>query len=78
MEQAQKLLREVYENRKDLQESLTLLKVWLRQRQLDKGVNGFNARLLIMFTVTSETSSIAKLILKTSRNITRDHAQPMC
>uniref|UniRef100_A0A1B0C3Q1 Uncharacterized protein n=1 Tax=Glossina palpalis gambiensis TaxID=67801 RepID=A0A1B0C3Q1_9MUSC len=72
MEQAQKLLREVYENRKDLQESLTLLKVWLRQRQLDKGVNGFNARL------TSETSSIAKLILKTSRDITRDHAQPMC
>ncbi|KAL9872396.1 nucleolar protein 6 Mat89Ba isoform 2-T2 [Glossina fuscipes fuscipes] len=51
MEQNQKLLREVYENRKNLQEGLTLLKVWLRQRQLDKGVNGFNAHLLTMFIV---------------------------
>uniref|UniRef100_A0A1A9VG95 Nucleolar protein 6 n=1 Tax=Glossina austeni TaxID=7395 RepID=A0A1A9VG95_GLOAU len=49
MEQNQKLLREVYENRKNLQEGLTLLKVWLRQRQLDKGINGFNAHLLTMF-----------------------------
>uniref|UniRef100_A0A1B0C736 Nucleolar protein 6 n=1 Tax=Glossina palpalis gambiensis TaxID=67801 RepID=A0A1B0C736_9MUSC len=51
MEQNQKLLREVYENRKHLQEGLTLLKGWLRQRQLDKGVNGFNAHLLTMFIV---------------------------
>uniref|UniRef100_A0A1A9VTA3 Sodium/nucleoside cotransporter n=1 Tax=Glossina austeni TaxID=7395 RepID=A0A1A9VTA3_GLOAU len=36
MEQNQKLLREVYEYRKNLQEGLTLLKVWVCLRQLDK------------------------------------------
>uniref|UniRef100_A0A1A9W458 Nucleolar protein 6 n=1 Tax=Glossina brevipalpis TaxID=37001 RepID=A0A1A9W458_9MUSC len=49
MERNQQLLREVYGNNKNFQDGLILLKVWLRQRQLDKGFNGFNSHLLTMF-----------------------------
>ncbi|KAM7363177.1 nucleolar protein 6 Mat89Ba [Cochliomyia hominivorax] len=45
----QKLLHEVFDQHKNLQEGLLLLKVWLRQRQLDVGYGGFNAHILAMF-----------------------------
>lgn len=49
MHENQKLLHEVFDQHKNLQEGLLLLKVWLRQRQLDVGYGGFNAHILAMF-----------------------------
>lgn len=44
-----KLLHEVFDQHKNLQQGLLLLKIWLRQRQLDVGFGGFNAHILAMF-----------------------------
>ncbi|KNC25568.1 hypothetical protein FF38_12937 [Lucilia cuprina] len=49
MHENQKLLKEVFEPHKNFQEGLVLLKIWLRQRQLDVGYGGFNAHILAMF-----------------------------
>ena len=51
MQANEKLLHEVFDQHKNFQEGLILLKVWLRQRQLDVGYGGFNAHILAMFMV---------------------------
>lgn len=51
MQENQKLLHEVFDQHKNFQEGLILLKVWLRQRHLDMGYGGFNAHILGMFVV---------------------------
>ncbi|XP_065363227.1 nucleolar protein 6 [Calliphora vicina] len=49
MHENQKLLQEVFAPHNNFQEGLLLLKVWLRQRQLDVGYGGFNAHIMAMF-----------------------------
>ncbi|XP_061392483.1 nucleolar protein 6 [Musca vetustissima] len=49
MQANQKLLNETFENRKNFQEGFLLLKVWLRQRQLDVGYCGFSSHIMAMF-----------------------------
>uniref|UniRef100_A0A1I8NBL1 Nucleolar protein 6 n=1 Tax=Musca domestica TaxID=7370 RepID=A0A1I8NBL1_MUSDO len=49
MQANQKLLQETFDNRKNFQEGFLLLKVWLRQRQLDMGYSGFNCHIMAMF-----------------------------
>lgn len=49
MQQNQMVLKETFENHKNFQEGFKLLKVWLRQRQLDVGFCGFNAHIMAMF-----------------------------
>ncbi|XP_017474357.1 PREDICTED: nucleolar protein 6 [Rhagoletis zephyria] len=49
MQRNQQLLHGIFDGRKNFQEGLVLLKVWLRQREFDVGFNGFSAHLLAMF-----------------------------
>lgn len=51
MQANENLLHEVFDQNKNFQEGLLLLKVWLRQRQLDVGYGGFNSHILAMFMV---------------------------
>ncbi|XP_030572283.1 nucleolar protein 6 [Drosophila novamexicana] len=45
----QKLLLSTFTGRRNFQEGLLLLKVWLRQRQLDVGFSGFSAHILAAY-----------------------------
>lgn len=49
MQRNQQLLHGIFDERKNFQEGLVLLKVWLRQREFDVGFNGFSSHLLAMF-----------------------------
>ncbi|XP_013102162.2 nucleolar protein 6 [Stomoxys calcitrans] len=49
MQRNQQLLDGIFENRKNFQEGFILLKVWLRQRQLDLGYCGFSSHMMAMF-----------------------------
>ncbi|XP_011199352.2 nucleolar protein 6 [Bactrocera dorsalis] len=49
MQRNQQLLHGIFDERKNFQEGLILLKVWLRQREFDLGFNGFSSHLLAMF-----------------------------
>lgn len=51
MQKNQKMLQETFENHKNFQEGFVLLKVWLRQRQLDIGYCGFSSHIMAMFIV---------------------------
>lgn len=45
----QQLLHGIFDERKNFQEGLVLLKVWLRQREFDVGFKGFSSHFLAMF-----------------------------
>ncbi|KAH8359720.1 hypothetical protein KR093_008614, partial [Drosophila rubida] len=49
--QNQTLLQNSFTGRRNFQEGLLLLKVWLRQRQLDVGYSGFSAHILAAYIV---------------------------
>ncbi|XP_020715347.1 nucleolar protein 6 isoform X2 [Ceratitis capitata] len=49
MQRNQEMLHGIFDGRRNFQEGLVLLKVWLRQREFDVGFNGFTAHLLTMF-----------------------------
>ncbi|XP_034112362.1 nucleolar protein 6 isoform X2 [Drosophila albomicans] len=49
--QNQTLLLNAFTGRRNFQEGLLLLKVWLRQRQLDVGFSGFSAHILAAYIV---------------------------
>ncbi|XP_054735625.1 nucleolar protein 6 [Anastrepha obliqua] len=49
MQRNQQLLYGSFDGRKNFQEGLVLLKVWLRQREFDVGFNGFGEHLLAMY-----------------------------
>ncbi|XP_030374020.1 nucleolar protein 6 [Scaptodrosophila lebanonensis] len=51
MSQNREFLCKAYAGRKNFQEGLLLLKVWLRQRQLDVGFSGFGAHILAAYIV---------------------------
>ncbi|XP_068153194.1 nucleolar protein 6 [Drosophila tropicalis] len=47
----QSLLNKSFQGRRNFQDGLLLLKVWLRQRQLDVGFSGFSSYILAMYIV---------------------------
>ncbi|ALC45900.1 Mat89Ba [Drosophila busckii] len=49
--ETQKMLSELFKDRPNFQEGLILLKIWLRQRQLDVGFSGFSAHILASYIV---------------------------
>lgn len=49
--QNQSLLHSAFAGRRNFQEGLLLLKVWLRQRELDVGYHGFSAHILAAYIV---------------------------
>ncbi|RZF33027.1 hypothetical protein LSTR_LSTR007588 [Laodelphax striatellus] len=51
LEANESLQKQIYEENPNLRDALLLLRVWLRQRQLDKGYGSFSGHLLSMFVV---------------------------